>query len=139
GDEVYIKTGGGQYFQAVDGGGGDLNATARRPLDWETFRIVRAAGAGVIKSGDVVGLQTVRSGNWVSAENGGGGRVFAYGPALGPWERLVISLAGDTPVSPPPVGGGGGGPGAKADFGPNVHIFDPSMPMSAIQSTLNSI
>ncbi|MFT3776438.1 MAG: glycoside hydrolase family 16 protein [Minicystis sp.] len=97
GDEVFIKTGGGQYFQALDGGGSTLNAASYNQLGWETFRIVKVNGSGVIHSGDVIGLQAVTKGTWVSAQNGGGGPVFAYGSALGDWEKLVINLGSTTP------------------------------------------
>jgi hypothetical protein len=96
GDEVYIKAGGGQYFQAANGGGSTLNAASLNQLAWETFRVVKDGGTGVIGSGNVVGLQTITSGAWVSAANGGGGAVFAYGGALGPWERFVIGINGPT-------------------------------------------
>jgi hypothetical protein len=96
GDEVYIKAGGGQYFQAVNGGGSTLNAASLNQLDWETFRVVKDGGTGVIGSGNVVGLQTITSGAWVSAANGGGGAVFAYGGALGAWEKFVIGVNGST-------------------------------------------
>ena len=99
GDEVYIKTGGGQYLQAVNGGGGDLNAASLNQQAWETFRIVKASGTGVITTGNVVGLQAITKGAWVSAQNGGGGQVFAYGAALGSWEKLVIGLGATTTPS----------------------------------------
>ena len=90
GDQVFVRAGNGQYFQAVNGGGSSLNAASNNRLGWETFRIVKESGSGTIANGDVVGLQTVTTGNWVSAQNGGGGAVFAYGGALGSWERLRI-------------------------------------------------
>lgn len=99
GDEVYIKAGGGQYFQAANGGGGDLNAASLNQLGWETFRIVKASGSGVITTGNVVGLQAVTTGTWVSAQNGGGGTVFAYGAALGDWEKFVVGLGATTTPS----------------------------------------
>ncbi|WNG36656.1 chitinase [Archangium violaceum] len=99
GDSVFIIAGTGQYFQAANGGGSSLNAASSNRLGWETFRIVKQNGSGVIANGDVVGLQTVTTGHWVSAENGGGGTVFAYGAALGPWEQLTIS---GLPSSQPP-------------------------------------
>ncbi|ATB30918.1 glycosyl hydrolase family 18 protein [Melittangium boletus] len=102
GDSIFITAGTGQYFQAANGGGSSLNAASWNRQGWETFRIVKQSGSGVIANGDVVGLQTVTTGNWVSAENGGGGTVFAYGGAFGDWERLTISgLSGGT--TPPPT------------------------------------
>jgi hypothetical protein len=91
GDLVNVRAGGGQFLQAVNGGGSSLNAASANMLDWETFRIVKPGG-GRIQSGDGIGLQTLTSENWVSAENGGGGAVYAYGAAFGPWEQLVIGL-----------------------------------------------
>jgi len=129
GDTVFIRAGGGQYFQAANGGGSTLNAASVNRLGWETFRIVKASGSGTIANGDVVGLQTVTTGNWVSAENGGGGTVFAYGAALGSWEQLTISGLSSQQQPPP------GGP----DFGPNTLIFDPSMSASTIQGQLNAV
>ncbi|SEK79241.1 Chitinase, GH18 family [Stigmatella aurantiaca] len=103
GDSVFITAGTGQYFQAANGGGSTLNAASWNRQGWETFRIVKKSGSGAIANGDIVGLQTVTTGHWVSAENGGGGTVFAYGGALGDWEQLTISgLSGGT--TPPPTG-----------------------------------
>jgi hypothetical protein len=143
GDEIHVQSGAGPYFQAVNGGGGDLNAASANRLDWETFRIVKASGNGVIERGDVVGLQTITSGSWVSAQNGGGGPVFAYGGALGAWERFVYGGPGG---ATPDAGSSDAGPiasdaaaGEPPDFGPNVLIFDPSMPMGSIQSKIDEI
>jgi beta-glucanase (GH16 family) len=47
-----------------------------------------------VNSGDVVGLQT-ENGKWISAENGGGGTVYAYGAALGPWESFIYDTHGE--------------------------------------------
>jgi glycosyl hydrolase family 16 len=91
GDQVHILAGNGQYLQAANGGGGGLSAGTSQ-LGWETFRIVRAAGAGAVSTGDVVGLQTLVGGTWVSATSGGGGPVSASGAALGAWEQLVVGL-----------------------------------------------
>ncbi|WNG27126.1 hypothetical protein F0U62_26275 [Cystobacter fuscus] len=104
GDSIFITAGTGQYFQAANGGGSTLNAASSNRLGWETFRIVKRSGSGPIANGDVVGLQTVTTGHWVSAENGGGSTVFAYGAAFDSWEQLTISgLSGGT--TPPPATG----------------------------------
>lgn len=109
GDSVLIRAGNGQFFQAVGGGGSSLNAASNNMLAWETFKIIKADGngAGAIRTGDVVGLQT-SSGNWVSVANGGGGEVFAYGAALGPWERLLIGIGTPAPGPAPAPGPSGG-------------------------------
>ncbi|MEV0314752.1 discoidin domain-containing protein [Nonomuraea fuscirosea] len=54
----------------------------------------------------------------------GTARATPYGYSL--WELTVRTGTTDTP--------GGGG-----DLGPNVHVFDPSMPAASIQSTLDSV
>ncbi|ATB42947.1 hypothetical protein CYFUS_008426 [Cystobacter fuscus] len=110
GDSIFITAGTGQYFQAANGGGSTLNAASWNRQGWETFRIVKQSGSGPIANGDIVGLQAVTTGHWVSAENGGGSTVFAYGAALGSWEQLTISgLSGGT--TPPPSGTGCDAPG----------------------------
>jgi uncharacterized Zn ribbon protein len=96
GDSVYVRTGNGRYLTATNGGGTTLDATAQAPRAFETFRIVRAAGAGPVLTGDVIGLRALVGGQFVSAAGGGGGAVFAYGAALGPWEQLTVSLGAST-------------------------------------------
>jgi len=101
GDSVFIKAGNGQFFHETTSGGSTLDAAGNEQQASATFKIVKAEGGGVIKTGDVVGLQA-SSGGWISAENGGGGAVFAYGAALREWESFVIGIgapAGDNPVS----------------------------------------
>lgn len=132
GDSVYIRAGGGQYFQALNGGGSSLNAASANKGGWETFKVVRQAGAGQVANGDVVGLQT-SSGAWVSAQSGGGGTVFAYGGSFGSWERFTIGgLSGTTtpPVTPskrvigylPNWNGSYASWVGKVDFGKVTHI-----------------
>ena len=103
---MQVRAGGGQYFQAANGGGSTLNAAAISAGAYETFKLVKQSG-GTINNGDVVGLQAA-SGSWVSAENGGGGAVYAYGAAFGAWESFVFSSGSAPPSSSytPP-----GGPG----------------------------
>ncbi len=99
GDNVFVRAGNGQYFQAANGGGSTLNAASNNQLGWETFTIVRQAGAGAVQSGDVVGLED-STGTWVSAANGGGGTVFAYGASMGPWEGFTIGGLPAVPAAP---------------------------------------
>jgi len=47
-----------------------------------------------------------------------------------------VEVLGGTPPTPTPTSTPTGGP---PNFGPNVYIFNPSMPLSQIQSTVNSI
>jgi hypothetical protein len=118
GDEVFVQTGNGDYFQAANGGGSTLNAASHNEKGWETFRVVKASGSGAIANGDAVGLQAVTAGTWVSAQNGGGGSVFAYGASLGTWEKMIIGLpaASAPPPPPPPPADAGPGGGASGGF-----------------------
>jgi hypothetical protein len=90
GDTVTVQAASGGLFQATNGGGSTLLVALDHP-EWQTFRVVRKAGAGRVVNGEIVGLQTLATGRWVSAENGGGGPVFVYGHGLMVWEELVIS------------------------------------------------
>jgi len=118
GDEVFVQTASGTYLQAANGGGTTLSGASKNTLGWETFRVVRAAGAGVVQSGDEVGLQTTVNQTWVSAQKGGGGPVFAYGGSYGPWERMTIRITGATTGT-----GGGGGGGAGGGTGGSSGAF----------------
>ncbi|HWZ87255.1 MAG TPA: hypothetical protein VNW92_00345, partial [Polyangiaceae bacterium] len=116
GDSVFIQAGNGQFFQALNGGGTTLNAGSNNKLGWETFKIVKQSGSGTISSGDVVGLQA-STGAWISAANGGGGAVFAYGGALGSWERLIVSVPASSGSGDGSGGSGGGaGGGSTGSF-----------------------
>jgi hypothetical protein len=47
-------------------------------------------GAGPVKDGDGIALQTLVSGLWLSAINGGGDTVQANGPAANVWEVFIV-------------------------------------------------
>jgi beta-glucanase (GH16 family) len=100
GDLVLLQSATGRYLMAVNGGGGELNATSENQLDWETFRIIKRSGTGTIANGDVVGLQTLVSGRWVSAQDGGGGGVNASAATFGSWESFRLGMGG---TAPPPA------------------------------------
>ena len=102
GDIVLLRAANGSYLQAANGGGTTVNAASANALDWERFRIVRRAGGGVVSHDDVVGLQTLVSGRWLSALQGGGAGVDAHGTAFAAWEGFRIGLGGGG--GPPPGG-----------------------------------
>jgi beta-glucanase (GH16 family) len=104
GDTVFLRSENGRYLMAQNGGGGALDASSSNQLDWEIFRVVKVNGSGQIQNGDQIGLQTLLSGQWVSAQNGGGAGVRADGPTLSGWEAFVVGFAGAGP--PPPAPGG---------------------------------
>ncbi|MDC0708701.1 hypothetical protein POL68_09495 [Stigmatella sp. ncwal1] len=128
GDVVTLQSISGQWGSAINGGGGAIKFTAPAPQAWEQFSVVKLAGSGDIINGDKIALKTTVTGQFVSAANAGGSTVTAAGATAREWETLTLGVL---------AGGGGGGTGP--DFGPNVFIFDPSMPTSTIQSRLNSI
>jgi beta-glucanase (GH16 family) len=99
GDLVFLRSENGRYVMAANGGGGALDASSSNTLEWEQFRLIKRGGSGRVNGGDIVGLQTLLAGRWVSALEGGGGGVDAHGTALGAWESFRIGL-GNAP--PPP-------------------------------------
>jgi hypothetical protein len=128
GDLINLGTFDGTHFWvAENGGGGDVNATRTDPQGWETFRIVKLGGTGTaINDGDQIALQTTVLGRFVSAVNGGGAGVTGSATVASTWETFV-------------VGGGSGPVGGANPFGPNVVIFDPTIPQATIQSQINTI
>jgi hypothetical protein len=128
GDLINLGTFDGTHFWcAENGGGGAVNATRTDPQGWETFRVVKIGGTGAaINDGDQIALQTTVLGTFVSAVNGGGAGVTGTATTASTWETFV-------------VGGGSGPVGGANPFGPNVVIFDPSIPQATIQSQINTI
>jgi len=128
GDLINLGTFDGTHFWcAENGGGGAVNATRTDPQDWETFRVVKIGGTGTaINDGDQIALQTKVLGVFVSAVNGGGAGVTGSATTASTWETFV-------------VGGGSGPVGGANPFGPNVVIFDPTIPQATIQSQINTI
>jgi F5/8 type C domain len=118
----------------------DLGASAtisRVVLNWETayataYQIqVSADGSGwstiystTTGAGGIETLNVSGTGRYVRMY--GTARHTQYGYSL--WEFQVYGSGGGT--QPPPGGG---------DLGPNVKVFDPSMPSSTIQSQLDSV
>ncbi|WP_244239270.1 M12 family metallopeptidase [Corallococcus carmarthensis] len=98
GDLVHLQTHEGNYVMAVNGGGSWVTATPTAPGSYETFRILKIAGTGLltIGTGDTVALTTpdLLNPRYVGVENGGGGgsRVYADRTARGPWEQFTITF-----------------------------------------------
>jgi len=99
GDAITLTASNGQYFCAENGGGGAINANRATAQDWETFTLHRLAGAGTVKSGDQISLQTKTKGLYVCAINGGGDTLIADRTAVQGWETFVIGIGGT--VTPP--------------------------------------
>ncbi len=85
---------------AENGGGGVVDANRAQPRDWETFRVIKIGGDGVIADGDQVALQTKTLGRYVSALDGGGSTISADRTSVSGWEAWIIGLGSAT-------GGGG--------------------------------
>jgi hypothetical protein len=98
GDTVTLKGASGQWVSAENGGGGALTVTAPWEHAWEQFRILKASGTGTIAAGDTIALQTIVGGQYVSAENAGGGAVTATAPWVKEWEELTLHVG--APVDP---------------------------------------
>ncbi|WP_224363062.1 hypothetical protein [Hyalangium versicolor] len=128
GDVVTLQGYGGQWASATNGGGSSIQVVSPSPQSWEQFTLVKLNGTGTIGSGDQVALKTVISGQYLSAANAGGSTVSANGASAREWETLTLNIVASGPV-------GGAGP----DFGPNVFVFDPTMPAATIQSHLDRI
>lgn len=91
GDIIFIQGRVGSYLQAVNGGGSEVNILSRNTLDWETFRIVRAQGAGRVASGDAIGLQTF-TGQWFGLTGSGSEAVFAQSKSFSALETFTIQF-----------------------------------------------
>jgi hypothetical protein len=99
GDPVCLITDNGHFVTAEGGGGRETNANRNACGPWETLHIFllghTPAGlfpvAGEIPHQGLVRVAfTAANGNWIVAENGGGGDVNANRPALGDWERWTF-------------------------------------------------
>ncbi|HEX6097344.1 MAG TPA: hypothetical protein VF432_13530 [Thermoanaerobaculia bacterium] len=87
--QVTFKTYDGvHYLSARYGGGNYIHAEATAPSTYETFSMVDENG-GSLMSGDTVYMQ-VHEGQYISADQGGGGDVVAvyFTPVI--WERFII-------------------------------------------------
>ena len=88
GSLISLKTSKGHYAVALNGGGGDVNASRDQRGAWETFEVIE-------QGGDLISLRT-DDGSFLSAEGGGGGRLFANRRLIGSWEVFrVIHRGGD--------------------------------------------
>ena len=66
GDTVHLKAFTGRYLVAENGGNSDLNANRELPNQWESFVLDRAAGTGLVQTGDQIGLKTLRNNYYVT-------------------------------------------------------------------------
>ena len=91
GDVVSLRTSDGFYLRARQGGGSTLDATAPRATPWARFVVRRERSRrGTVRVRDTVSFQA-RSGHYVAAAQGGGGRVTADRPRVGSWGQFGIT------------------------------------------------
>jgi len=106
----------GRFVTPDAASGGQLIASQTAIGATEKFRMVTQANGSVA-------LQAVSSNLWVSADLNLAGTLIANRAAPSTWEQFTVS--GVTTGAP--------------SFGPNVVIFDPSIPQATIQAQINSI
>jgi beta-glucanase (GH16 family) len=90
GDFVYLRANNGDYLSAENGGGSIVDANRVTPRDWETFKVLKIGGSGVIQIGDQISLQTKPLGLYFSANNGGGSGLTADRTAVSGWEAFEL-------------------------------------------------
>lgn len=97
GDAINLRTSGGFFLVAEDGGGTFVGADRKRARSWETFEIRKVSGSyRYIRDGDAVSLRA-SNGQYVVAEGGGGGHVNANRDWVRSWETFRIrNLSGGT-------------------------------------------
>lgn len=85
-----LRTENGHYLCAEAGGGREVIANRTTVGPWETFTIGPSDQTSrALMSGDRVTLRTV-NGQFLCAENGGGGEVVANRVTAGPWETFTV-------------------------------------------------
>jgi C1A family cysteine protease len=93
GDIISLSSYDGSFMTAVGGGGGEVDANRAVAGAWEAFTIIKVGGSAgsLIQNGDQVALQTI-NGNFLSADQGGGGSLAAAPTTAGAWETFTITL-----------------------------------------------
>jgi hypothetical protein len=93
---VSLKTHGGNYVTAENGGGGIINANRTQANEWEVFTLLDL-NEGELEDGDKVAIKTM-NGSFFSAVNGGGDNVFADKRTLLEWETFYIERKTSIPA-----------------------------------------
>ena len=104
GDLIYLRDVRGDFIAAEGAGANEcggcvspLNANRALAGAWESFKVRRLAGPGPISSGDAIALVS-RSGNYVTAENGGAASCGCDSPlhanrfAALAWETFILKM-----------------------------------------------
>ena len=98
GDKIHLKTYNGKHYVVAEGGGGGVvRADSTIPQELETFVIdeyfppgsYRTLMLRPITDGEKITLKT-HNGQYMVAENGGGGIVNANRSKVGDWEKFVL-------------------------------------------------
>jgi hypothetical protein len=92
GSRIALRANNGRYVYAQGGGGGRLYAKGLAVGDWEPFTVYDVIWReSQIIDGRIIALQAA-NGQFVYAQNGGGGAVYARGASIGDWERLEVRM-----------------------------------------------
>lgn len=86
---VHLRSHGGYYVQALNGGGDKVTCAAPWGREWETFTLVLQPGMPALRKGDAFGLRTHDS-HYLSASEGGGGEIHAKATAKGLTETFTV-------------------------------------------------
>lgn len=99
GDIVLLRSKTGHYVVAEGGGGRELNANRQAGSIWERFTILKISGGVRIAHGEWVAFQPMNIKHFVSAENGGGGKINSKPTVRGNFESFKLSILGKPEVN----------------------------------------
>ena len=91
---IHLRTNNGNYLQALNGGGGEVNAKGSEARQWETFMLIDINGGKDVLSGEKVYLKAYDNQHFLCAENGGGSKIVADKIHAKKWETFVIHKIG---------------------------------------------
>jgi hypothetical protein len=99
GQPIQLKAYDGHDLLTTDGNGG-VKATTVAPwsIMSSAWIVRRIGGAGDVKSGDSVALQSEITQKYLCAENGGNGPAVANRTAIGAWETFKLTMAQTWPM-----------------------------------------
>lgn len=93
GDSIFIRPQKATFLIAQNGGGRAVRADSNNTAEWETFYVIKMGGSPgpTIRNGDSIALR-VHNGQYVVAENGGGGAINANRYVAMEWETFTIQF-----------------------------------------------
>ncbi|HET7534181.1 MAG TPA: hypothetical protein VFJ83_13605 [Nocardioidaceae bacterium] len=95
---IHIKSANGYYFQAPNGGGGEVNVKGPWPREWETFTLQSVAGEWAdVRAGGQVALRSA-NGRFLSVDPAGQVTATATSPGP-PTAQLTLVMATGEPAA----------------------------------------